>query len=138
MTSPRERAEKLIALATDEGASPEEARTAAITACRLIAKNKLRVVDDGIASQPRSAPPYATPVDVWEYMYRTWSGPWPPRPPPVGRNPPPGWAGDGDSETPRARNNSIGRCWACNERILEGDPIKRVTPHGSWCHAGCI
>jgi hypothetical protein len=38
---PHERARKLVALATDKGASQEEARTAAMTACRLIARHKL-------------------------------------------------------------------------------------------------
>lgn len=38
---PTERARKLVALATDKGASPEEARTAAVAACRLILKHKL-------------------------------------------------------------------------------------------------
>jgi hypothetical protein len=38
---PNERARKLVALATDKGASHEEARTAAMAACRLIFKHKL-------------------------------------------------------------------------------------------------
>jgi hypothetical protein len=38
---PHERARKLVALATDKGASQEEARTAAMTACRLIARHKM-------------------------------------------------------------------------------------------------
>ncbi|HEX4445910.1 MAG TPA: hypothetical protein VH044_04215 [Polyangiaceae bacterium] len=38
---PKERARKLVALATDAGASSEEARTAAMAACRLIAKHEL-------------------------------------------------------------------------------------------------
>jgi hypothetical protein len=38
---PNERARKLVALATDKGASHEEARTAAMAACRLIVKHKL-------------------------------------------------------------------------------------------------
>jgi hypothetical protein len=38
---PKERARKLIALATDPGASSEEARTAAMAACRLIARHEL-------------------------------------------------------------------------------------------------
>jgi len=38
---PHERARKLVALATDTGASPEEARSAAMAACRLIVKHKL-------------------------------------------------------------------------------------------------
>ncbi len=38
---PIERARKLVALATDKGASSEEGRTAAMAACRLIVKHKL-------------------------------------------------------------------------------------------------
>jgi hypothetical protein len=38
---PPERARRLVALATNAGASSEEARTAAMAACRLIAKHKL-------------------------------------------------------------------------------------------------
>jgi hypothetical protein len=38
---PHDRVRRLLALATDAGASPEEARTAAMTACRLIVKHKL-------------------------------------------------------------------------------------------------
>jgi len=38
---PHERARRLIALATNSGATSEEARTAAVAACRLIAKHKL-------------------------------------------------------------------------------------------------
>ena len=39
--NPKERARKLVALATDPGASSEEARTAAMAACRLIARHEL-------------------------------------------------------------------------------------------------
>src|SRR5580692_6595799 len=38
---PHDRARRLLALATDAGASSEEARTAAMAACRLIVKHKL-------------------------------------------------------------------------------------------------
>lgn len=38
---PPERARRLVALAINPGASSEEARTAAMAACRLIAKHKL-------------------------------------------------------------------------------------------------
>jgi hypothetical protein len=38
---PNDRVRKLVALATDKSASLEEARTAAVAACRLIAKHKL-------------------------------------------------------------------------------------------------
>ncbi|MGD0674871.1 MAG: hypothetical protein ABSC94_05595 [Polyangiaceae bacterium] len=38
---PNERARRLVALATNTGASSEEARSAAMAACRLIAKHKL-------------------------------------------------------------------------------------------------
>ena len=41
MHDPHERARRLVALATNTGASSEEARTAAMAACRLIAKHKL-------------------------------------------------------------------------------------------------
>ena len=50
---PHERARKLVALATDTGASPEEARSAAMAACRLIVKHKLL---DGAASHVEPAP----------------------------------------------------------------------------------
>lgn len=41
MHDPHERARRLVALATNTAASSEEARTAAMAACRLIVKHKL-------------------------------------------------------------------------------------------------
>jgi hypothetical protein len=49
MHDPHERARRLVALATNTGASSEEARTAAMAACRLIVKHKLL---DAVASPP--------------------------------------------------------------------------------------
>jgi hypothetical protein len=56
---PKERARKLVALATDQGASSEEARSAAMAAVRLIVKHKL--LDGGAdhgqgAARRRSSP----------------------------------------------------------------------------------
>jgi len=59
---PHERARKLVALATDAGASSEEARSAAVAACRLIAKHKLldpavgHATHAGHADTPRRRP----------------------------------------------------------------------------------
>jgi hypothetical protein len=51
---PHDRARRLLALATDASASPEEARTAAMAACRLIVKHKL--LDHGPAPASDGAP----------------------------------------------------------------------------------
>jgi hypothetical protein len=56
MTSPLDRAKQLVALATNGSAEREEARTAALQACRLIAKHALL--------EPRVAPAPAPPWGV--------------------------------------------------------------------------
>src|ERR1019366_5905116 len=52
---PHERARKLVALATDAGASSGEARSAAVAPCRLIAKHKLLAPAVGHASNGHAA-----------------------------------------------------------------------------------
>jgi hypothetical protein len=52
-SDPHERARKLVALAVDGSASAEESRTAAVAACRLIAKHKLL---DGGTAHPLDPP----------------------------------------------------------------------------------
>ena len=54
--NPKERARKLVALATDPGASSEEARTAAMAACRLIARHELLDPSAGHGAARRSSP----------------------------------------------------------------------------------
>lgn len=59
MTDALEKAKKLIALAVNDGASPAEAREAAIQAVRLIHKHKL--LDGGAIEAPRA--PIGVDVD---------------------------------------------------------------------------
>ncbi len=61
MTAPAERVRLLLRLAADPGAAPEEARTAAYTAAKMISQHRIPV---GIAAAPeppqyRSPPPPA-------------------------------------------------------------------------------
>ena len=60
--------EQLIRLATDPGAAEEEARTAALSACRLIKRHDLVVSARGsVVLPPPTPPPPATtePVTYW-------------------------------------------------------------------------
>ena len=57
--NPRETARKLIALATNSSASPEEARTAAMRAARIIREHKLLDEGEGFfaGAKPATPPP---------------------------------------------------------------------------------
>lgn len=55
MTGPADKAAKLLALALDPGASPEEARTAAMAAARVISENRL-LEDSGADVFARARP----------------------------------------------------------------------------------
>ena len=63
--------EKLIRLATDAAASPEEARSAAHAACKLIVSNGLTLVDrpSSTASEP---PPEPTESSAFDQRMRDW------------------------------------------------------------------
>lgn len=87
-----EKARRLIALATDRGASEEEARTAALKACKLIIEFKLRLFeedgetgesDEGTIVRREKETVFVSPPD------RSWTSQSPGEPPPQ-RHVPPG------------------------------------------------
>jgi len=103
-------AEKLIDLACST-THEEEARTAALTACRLIRKHGMRLSVDGRYDFDR-APRNRAPAEP------------PPRQPP--RQKPP------NGGTFR-RATRWTRCDSCGESITSGDEIY-VVDGGVWCH----
>jgi hypothetical protein len=66
MTTAIDRVEQLLALAANEGASEEEARTAAVQAARLIRRHGLRVVDHD-ARSPAAFRVTIEQVQQWEH-----------------------------------------------------------------------
>jgi hypothetical protein len=99
--------EKLIDLACST-THPEEARTAALSACKLIRKHGMTIS----ASSARAAPQYARREP-------------PPPPPEAPREKPP----NGGSW---ARASRASRCANCNGRISAGEAIYTVAG-ATWC-----
>jgi hypothetical protein len=95
MIRPADRARQLVALATNPAATPEEARSAAMAACKLIAKHRLL---DSSGSEPAATHPmpprswgrqsdvedmFRRATEHWHAAYtRPSQAPPPPEPPP--------------------------------------------------------
>ena len=62
--------QQLLALATNDGASPEESRTAAILLCRLIQKNRLIIC----ATRVEVPPPEPKSKTKWVKLKSKYSG----------------------------------------------------------------
>lgn len=132
MTTKAERAKQLVELATNESAATEEARTAALTACKLIKSAKLRIVDD--ASEPRAAAE-PEPSRWWQQATDAWAeeAVQEAKRRRTARNPKP--SRSGGYETMRATDT--GTCWTCKKWYLRGDLIAR-SPNKQWSHDGCF
>jgi hypothetical protein len=110
MTAPSSKLEHLLALAVDPAASPEESRTAALIAVKLIRSSGFQLVTPG-ASAP------TTPVPA----------PPPPQPKP---NPRPQGAY-------RISSRFAGWCRQCGMRYRIGDPIWWSPSRSGAIHAAC-
>jgi hypothetical protein len=109
----------LISRATNETTPTEEARTSAMIACKLIARDDLLAA----APAPRASRPKRDP---YEDFYRGPNrGAWPPPPPP---RPKP------DLRTIRARYG--GTCHSCHRPFPEGAEVVWAKGKGS-AHVAC-
>lgn len=111
-----ERARKLIALATNAGASENEARNAALAAVRIVAEHNL-------LSAP--APERQNIDDMFRRARERWREAEPPRP-----SPPPRSSADGQ----RMRARYPGMCSRCGKRFAAG---AEIIFDGRARHPGC-
>jgi hypothetical protein len=108
------RIEKLISLATDAGASENEARSAAYQACLAIKKYGFRVVEANHVEESRRAP-----------------DPHPPQEPRTRSQPQP------TEERRVIYTRYSSRCIVCGGRYYEGDPVLWARGKGaSHIHCG--
>jgi len=107
MTAPSSKIAHLLALAVDPAASPEEARTAALVAARLIRSSGMKLVTPG-ANAPAPAPTTPQPK---------------PNPRPNGAY--------------RISSRFAGWCRECGTRYRVGDPIWWHPSRSGAIHAAC-
>lgn len=129
MSDPAQRVRDLLRLAADSGASPDEARTAAVTAARLIAQHKLSVgATSGSSSaeldRMRSVLRIMTARNASLQTQLDAALAAPPPPPPMER-----WI------PIRAKYTST--CVTCGGRIYVGESCVYRSGHGVRCYDEC-
>ena len=128
MSDPVDKVSRLIALAVNASAAPEEARNAALAACKLIVASNLRITSGASSSEAASPPRAASPRPRSASRER----PSPPPPPASPFSEATDWDGfmkdffatyDWSKESPRRRVKVRSKCVCtyCSAEIASGE-----------------